>query len=637
MRIEQIEIIHEAMAEGAWIEAANLALKAEGMLPVIKTVHDAKRLLNQLKINLLDSGEYDGYLKCSALIWSKDLFNQGPESVQRVFKSLFNEEKLLIQGASSVSKTYSAIAFAYLDWLRDPEYTSVKLTSQTENHLLTNVWPHMLALHRANLLPPEGFEIQEKIGDGWFGVKGFMEYGFHGIAFKQSAVSTGTWRGFKPQPKRPKTHRLYPTYGAMTRLRVIIDEAGEVPANAWASTNSVLSSRGNDLVKVVACYNPESTEQVVVQMAEPNDGWNMDQLETLYSWVSKQGWQVERIDAAKTENVMQRKQIYHGLQTYEAYMDSIRSGGDNSARYYCFARGFPPLKDSLYTIIPPDWLSSQRGEAIYDDEVISVASWDSARMGGDKSILTVGRWGVASAWRNHKGHLNKFEDRLNPGKKRPRHVLTIDQVFTLNKTNDDVQAVQEVMAICKGMNISPEWVAIDATGGGGVHSIAKKIWGDVLGVAFGEKATEKKVLADDIHGAYHFYDLIPSELWFGFKRWLDPVVNAVLINSTVSMQPLFTQLTSRRFARVSAGRVKVENKDAYRARNGGHSPDEADAVMMAVFLLRQRGNVLPGLIESNAETNGRKQVVRELEIKSDMEADDTLDISQAPDVPDSIG
>jgi hypothetical protein len=346
---------------------------------------------------------------------------------------------------------------------------------------------------------------------------------------------------------------------------------------------------------------------------------------------------VERIDAAKTENVMQRKKIYSGLQTYEAYMDKLRSSGDNSSEYYTMARGFPPLKDSLYTIIPPDWLSTQRGEAIYDDEVISVASWDSARMGGDKSILTVGRWGVASAWRNHKGHLNKFEDRLNPGKKRPRHVLTIDQVFTLNKTNDDVQAVQEVMAICKGMNISPEWVAIDATGGGGVHSIAKKIWGDVLGVAFGEKATEKKVLADDIHGAYHFYDLIPSELWFGFKRWLDPVVSAALINPTVSMQPLFTQLTSRRFSRVSAGRVKVENKDAYRARNGGHSPDEADTMLMLVFLLRQRGNVLPGLIESNAETNGRKQVVRELEIKSDIEEDLTLDLAQAPDIPESIG
>lgn len=632
MTIEQLSIIHEAMAENEWVEAANMALQIDGYDASVRTVVDAKRLLQKLKINLLDQ---DLYLEASALCLSKDLFNQGPESVKRIFEALRKEDKLLIQGASSVSKTYSAVVWAYLDWLRDPEYTSVKLTSQTENHLVTNVWPHMLAIHRANLLPPE-FEIQEKIGDGWMGVKGFMEYGFHGIAFKQSAVSTGTWRGFKPQPKRPKTHRLYEKYGAMTRLRVLIDEAGEVPANAWQSTSSVLSSRGNDLVKVIACYNPESTAQEVVKMAEPPDGWSMDQLETLYSWQSKQGWQVERIDAAKTENVMQRKQIYNGLQSYEAYMDSIRTGGDNSARYYCFARGFPPLKDSLYTIIPPDWLQNQRGEAIYTDEVITVASWDSARMGGDKSILTIGRWGVASSWRNAKGHVVQFEDRVNPGRKRARHVLTIDQIFTLTKTNDDIQAVQEVMAICKGMNIPPQWVAIDATGGGGVHSIAKKIWGDVLGIGWGEGATTKKVVADDIQGADSFYDGVPSEMWFSFKRWIDPTVNAILLNPALQMNPLFNQLTSRRFQRVSKGRVRVENKDSYRARNGGHSPDEADTLVMIVHLIRMRGEVLPGMVEGPSANRRKPGDATTVEIKTDMEPDETLDMGTSDDVPESL-
>jgi hypothetical protein len=257
-------------------------------------------------------------------------------------------------------------------------------------------------------------------------------------------------------------------------------------------------------------------------------------------------------------------------------------------------------------------------------------------MGGDKSILTSGRWGVASSWRNAKGHVVQFEDRVNPGRKRARHVLTIDQIFTLTKTNDDIQAVQEVMAICKGMNIPPQWVAIDATGGGGVHSIAKKIWGDVLGIGWGEGATTKKVVADDIQGADSFYDGVPSEMWFSFKRWIDPTVNAILLNPALQMNPLFNQLTSRRFQRVSKGRVRVENKDSYRARNGGHSPDEADTLVMIVHLIRMRGEVLPGMVEGPSANRRKPGDATTVEIKTDMEPDETLDMGTSDDVPESL-
>jgi hypothetical protein len=186
------------------------------------------------------------------------------------------------------------------------------------------------------------------------------------------------------------------------------------------------------------------------------------------------------------------------------------------------------------------------------------------------------------------------------------------------------------------MNIPPQWVAIDATGGGGVHSIAKKIWGDVLGIGWGEGATTKKVVSDDIHGADHFYEGVNTEMWFAFKRWIDPTVNAILLNSAIQMNPLFNQLTSRRFGRVSKGRVRVENKDAFRARNGGLSPDEADTLVMIVHVIRMRGETLPGLIEGPSTTNRRPADATTVEIKTDMEPDETLDMGTSDDVPESL-
>jgi hypothetical protein len=99
--------------------------------------------------------------------------------------------------------------------------------------------------------------------------------------------------------------------------------------------------------------------------------------------------------------------------------------------------------------------------------------------------------------------------------------------------------------------------------------------------------------------AYDTYNLKATELWFAFKRWLDPVVCAVLIYPIIPNTPLFTQLTTRRYYNVKGGKVQVEAKEVYRARNQGHSPDEADVLLLMVEWCRQRGKVLPGIMEVN--------------------------------------
>jgi hypothetical protein len=103
------------------------------------------------------------------------------------------------------------------------------------------------------------------------------------------------------------------------------------------------------------------------------------------------------------------------------------------------------------------------------------------------------------------------------------------------------------------------------------------------------------------------YDLVTSEMWFTFKRWIDPVVKAILINPIISPAPLQTQLTSRRWRPIRGGRRQVEAKVEYKNRNNG-SPDEADSCIMAPQLLRARGHVLPGLVEQeDYSDNSRKE------------------------------
>ena len=604
LTLEQIALVHEEISKGEWVAAANMVKYALGQEPDVTVKKEAEKIIRLLFNAMMDVNNYRG---AAALCLPKLMFNPDPEAARRLFKAACEKPLLLSMGSSSMSKTYSLVVHVYLSWLRDPKFTSVKLMSQTDLHLRTNLWPHLLEIHKNNVLKPEQ-EVEIKPTDLWMGLKNEPQsYGFSGMAFKNTNISAGAWAGLKPQPKRPRTDPYFEQFGPMTRLRVLMDEAQNMPESVWIDMNSVMGSIGHGRVHIMAAFNPQNLSQPAVVRAEPPDGWSPDQLETLYSYESKYGWWVERLDGKMCENVIQRKEIYPGLMTYERFVGYLKGGGDSSGTYYTYARGFPPMLEAANTVIVPTWASSQKGEAVYVGEVINVASFDAAYQGQDKAMLCVGRWGLASGWRDYKGVHHTFLNRLDPAKKQPRHVLTIDQFFTMPKQLDAVQVTQELMARCNMLGIEPQWVSMDMTGVSlATYSYCAKYWGPVLGVGWNTAASERKILTDDLDTCANRFDGLPSEMWFALKHWMDPSVNAILFNTTIMAPDLYGQMTSRRF-RVSRGsRLKVEGKDEYKARNAGKSPDEVDAVCMLVQLLRVRGGVIPGIVEQTGQARSRE-------------------------------
>lgn len=593
MKIEQASQIHELLVAEKWIEAGNLILGLMNEPQVIKNKTQATTVCRNLFQYLLDN---DLYLVAATLQWGPDVFDVRPESTQRVFEALKTGSMVLLMGASSMSKTYSAGAFMLLDFLRDPCYTTVKLAAVNEDHLRKNLFSHVVTLYRS-LAIPVGWDIVIRDSDLWMGVKNAgYEFGISGIAFKQSQETSGQFKGYKAKPVRKVPH---PKFGVMSRLRVLGDEGQNWPNGPFKDFNSLIASMsGTELIKVAVAFNPESISQLVVQKAEPSQGWNLEELDTLYDYESKEGWRVCRLDAARSENVIQKKMIYVGFQTFEGFMSYLKAGGDSSANYFTFARGFPPLKGTVNTIIPPSWPQEARGEATFIENPVILAAVDLAFMGQDAAQMSVGRWGLASGWRDHMGKYHIFKDRLNAAIEKPRHVLQIDQLIPLQKHDDTVMMAEEVIGRCKMLKISPEWVAVDKTGYGfGTWSHIYKYWGEVYGIAWNEKATDAKILSEDQAPASDQCEGVMSEMWWTFRRWLDPRACAILINPIIPSQPINTQLTSRRYQGGKAGKIKVEPKEVYKARNQS-SPDEADSMIMLAHLVRKNSPVLPGLMET---------------------------------------
>lgn len=593
MEINDCKKIYSLVVDDQWITAGNFIMSLLGQPQSVKTKPQAVTICRSLLQHLLDS---ELYLHAASVLWGGEMFSAEPESVKRVFAALRDNAKILFCGASSMGKSFSAGAWMYLDWRRDPLYTSVKCVGISEDQVRKHVFAHLAKLHRSASIPmAEKVDIRDS--DMWMGVKdaGF-EFGITAIAYKQSQETSGGLKGYKSMPVRSKPH---PKFGVMSRLRYLGDEGQNWPNGPFKDLNTTISQiSGPETVKIAIAFNPENTSQLVVKMSEPEGGWNVDDLDKLYDWTSEYGWRVCRLDAAQCENVKQKKAIYQGLQTYEGFTSYLRAGGDNSPNYYCFARGFPPMKGVANTIIPPAWPMEGRGEAVFAEVPITLAAVDLAFMGMDSAQMAVGRWGLASGWTDFNGKKTEFIDRLNVSQKRPRHVLQIDQIIPLSKHDDTVLMAEEIMGRAKMLAIEPEWVVVDKTSIGlGTYSHLRKVWGDVHGIGWSEGATEGKILSEDKEGANKQCEGVMSEMWWAFRRWLDPRCTAVLIHPIIPTQPLHTQLTHRRYRHGKHG-IKVEPKEEYKARNG-KSPDEADALMMLVALVRKNSDILPGLVEQS--------------------------------------
>lgn len=608
VELSVIQLIHETIVDGEWVQAANLALEADGIKERVSENGEAIQVLQTLEKNLAEEGKY---IEVAVLLWGNGMFDSRPSVVKQVFDAVIKNSKLIIFGGSSLSKTFSCGVLYYLFWRMDPYWTAVKLAAPSEDHLYTNLFSHLVALHRGAVLPmtdDDAKKVNVNETDLFISMTDALpEMRIQGVLCKQSQISAGALRGHKPKPYRKPVH---PKYGNSTRIFILIDECTQVSPGAFEDIKTTEASIDEhmDNVKIVMPCNPEGITYKIVQMAEPEEGWDVEQVDTLYEWTSKQGYPVLRLDGKRFENVVQRKTIYPRMLTYEAFLGFLKAG-EHSSQYWAKGRGFPPLKDNAWTIVPPSWMQSQRGEPIYTGKVENVGILDTALAGSDKALWGVGRWGEAAGWRKMNGETEWFVNRANPDQRINKHVAVLDQIFQLPKTPHTVELVQEVMGRSKQMGIDAYHSVLDRTGNAsGVWSHAQKYWGDVLGVEFQVKASDDRILSDDQMVASDICEGKVSELWIAFKKWVEPVVCAILVNPIIPTSPLFSQITTRRYRNVKSGRIRVEPKEEYKARNGGISPDEADILTMLVEWCRQRGGVLPGIMEAKKEEEGFERV-----------------------------
>jgi hypothetical protein len=536
----------------------------------------------------------DHYADAAKLLWTPNMFTPEPRSTQMVWDALDGYSFTFLMGASSMSKSYSCGVYFMLDWLRDPEYTTVTVIGPTEDHLNRNLFSHLTRLHRESTIPLPG-----TIGELFIGLdRRDRRGGLSGVVMPRGPKAAGKLQG----AKRFQRSRPHPQFGVQSRLRALLDEIENIPGSVWSDLDNLSSNVDPDPnevegFKIVGAFNPKDITGPVAKRAEPPKLWKNVDLDTDEVWTSSRGWRVVRLDAEKCENVLQNKVLFPGLQTKHGLATLAKtSGGVDSAGYLTFGRAMFPGESMYYSVIPTTSLHDWEGTPIWVSKPRKVAGVDLALEGGDAAIMTIGLWGTAMGIeypvspRNPKGLKQMFVN--SSGRSINRPALMAERQIRLPKapTMEMAKAVREA---CIHEGVMPEWVMLDRTGNGaGVHDVLKTTWSpDIKGVNYSESSSDLKIIEEEEDVAYELYDRSYSEQWFAGGKWAEFGILKIQ-PGFLDADIIYKQLIDRRYdPRV---KCRVESKRDWRRRQSEDvSPNEADSFLLLVHAVRMASRVVP--------------------------------------------
>jgi len=524
------------------------------------------------------------------MLWTPAQFNPEPQCTKDVWELYETTSQGLIMGGASLSKSYSCGVRLYLDWLRDPEFTTIRVIGPSEQHLQANLFSHLVALHTSAKLPVPG-----SVGDLFIGLdRRNMLSSILGVVIPVGKTrKAGRLQGVK-RKSRPTPHKIF---GPLSRLMILVDELENVPGGLWSDLDNVLSNSGEsgDVsgFKILGAFNPSNQTDEAGKRAEPPFGWPAFDPEKHFKWKSTRGWDVLRLSGEKCENVVQGKLIYPGLQT-RAGLEAIarNSGGRQSAGYATMGLGMYPPTGVELTIIAPGLLQKCRGKFIFYDKPISIGAVDLALEGGANAVFSLGKWARASGIQFPPslefplGRKHYFKDRA--GQSIIRWGLQVEQQFIIPR-GETVAMKDAIIGLCRKAGVKGEYFACDRTGGGsGVADLLRYEWSpSIIDVNYSQACSTTKIMMEDNKTCEEELERMASELWFATRAWME--FNYVLISPEMDLSKLTQQLTQRKF-RTTGLRTKVESKKDYCSR-GFQSPDEADSFTLLVHAARKGSGV----------------------------------------------
>ena len=476
---------------------------------------------------------------------------------EQMIRAALNNKYLSIGGSASSGKSHTMAAWGIVNWLSQPRDTLVLMTSTTLREARKRIWGSVISL--LSVIEGAPIKIRDSIGNAAY------------VDEKENLIERAGLSLIAAE--KSKTREAVGKFIGIKQKRVLLigDELSEL---SEAILNAGLTNLSkNPFFQMIGMSNPNSRFDAFGVWSEPKDGWESVDIQTADEWNTKWGGKYIRLDGERSPNVLLGEVKYPWLPTAAKLEEDRLLLGPESRGYMRMGRAIFFDSDETTGIYAESELtnSGAMGKVDWEGKPTMVAGIDPAfTNGGDRTILSIAEVGYAK----NGQYVCQFTDAVH-----------LNDDATNKAVPRTYQIVQQIVEHCKRRMVSPENVAVDATGAGAPFcDVLAGEWSpNFMRVTFGGKASDKRVSMNSQLTGEELYTNRVSELWFVGKE-LMRTKQIFGINSDLAQE-----MCARNYDMVKSGslRVKIESKPEFKARFG-RSPDLADAAFLALDCARQR-------------------------------------------------
>jgi hypothetical protein len=483
---------------------------------------------------------------------------------------------ITVLGAGATGKSNTFGFLALLDFITDPRDTVIILVSTTRQMLEVRSYEAVM----------RGFNYLQQKGD--FGVvlnrqrMAVLNKDEEGIASTEVKAAI---RGVAVKQGSVEESRNNLIGAHLPYVRLILDEMQSCrPSAVDARFNLALGARN---FKFVGMGNPDSQFDLLCQYSKPKDprGWAAVSPDD-ERWESEYGITLH-LDGHQSPAVTEENgaEVYPFLVKQRDIDEALRQarGNQDSPSYWQMIRGWPAPQGLKNTVLTGSAVRKYRIQenAIWSGPYTTYAALDpSFTAGGDNCVLQIFRVGYFDS-----GMTGIFFE--------PPLYIPIEASSDLPV---QYQIAEKVERYGYQYGFMPNRMVVDETGTQRVSDVIEMQWAPGITRFVGSvRPTELPISAKDQTPANKRYKNHITEAWFTLVEF------ATYDQIRGIGDEAARQFTTREI--VSGPTVSVEAKDVYKARIH-HSPDEADAVAMAVQFAREKLGLTPGAsVQGNLASN----------------------------------
>ena len=486
------------------------------------------------------------------------------------FKALCNgPDFITLMGCGSSGKSTDAGLFLYQFLRCYPYSTTVNLYSTTKGALKNKVWKDIVKFHKIDPGPFKVSRAETKIVLATAEDGSKADDTINGI-FAQAILRDSGETAVAELSGMHNAHNF-----------TMVDEMQGTPQVIFDSLANQMTS--GETVRFIGCGNPISREDMLCKYGIPWDGWaSVD--EHTGKWVSRVGKREKGLcvhfhglkSPAITEFNGAKK---YGFLTRQSHVDAIADRyGTDSWNYYSQVIGFPTagaMNDVFLDQVTVD-KHGMRERAMFMEGYTTVCGFDAAfSVGNDRAMLCFARcgWGTNGKYRiDFMGEEGEYEIPI--------------KVSETESVTDVLE--REIIAKCTQMGVKPEHFAMDTTGQETLADLLTRSWGKgIMRVAFNQKASRTQVSRkNDNKGFQEFVNRV-AEIWTNFAMYARAGQICGMSSGAIR------EVTSRKkLVHAASHKTTAEKKIDMKSRIG-FSPDNADAKMLALLIVKDVLGVLP--------------------------------------------